>query len=166
MRIDRTIDSSLVEMDLAELTRERALTQEVLAKRLDLAQGNVSRALHRSDMRISTLRAVVTAMGGQLEVLARFGDRTVRIIQFDEGSGKQRGKSGKSAKGGSASGEATVDGEGRGEADGPSLQDAALSSEVMSRAAVEDPGRKKKAKKKKEKKKKKKERKNSADSDW
>ncbi len=43
-------------LELRELARERGLTQEALAERLEQAQGNVSRLLRRSDMHISTLR--------------------------------------------------------------------------------------------------------------
>jgi hypothetical protein len=34
-------------------------------------------------MKIQTLRAVVEAIGGQLEIVARFGNDAVRIGQFD-----------------------------------------------------------------------------------
>ena len=64
---------------LQELLRDRELTQEVLAERLDQAQGNVSRTLRRTDLHVSTLREVIQAMGGELELIARFPDRTYAI---------------------------------------------------------------------------------------
>lgn len=70
-RKKETLEAAL---ELRELARARGLTQEALASRLDRAQGNVSRMLRRSDMHVSTLRDVVEAMGGELQVLARFPD--------------------------------------------------------------------------------------------
>jgi len=64
---------------LQELLRDRQLTQETLAERLDRAQGNVSRTLRRSDLHVSTLREVIEAMGGELELIARFPDRKYAI---------------------------------------------------------------------------------------
>jgi len=37
-----------------------------------------------ADMYISTLRGVIKAMGGDLEIVARFPDGSVRINQFEE----------------------------------------------------------------------------------
>jgi DNA-binding Xre family transcriptional regulator len=66
-------------MDLTELRSIREVTQEDLAGRLGVAQSNVSRAERREDMRVSTLRDVVEALGGELDLLARFPDGVVRI---------------------------------------------------------------------------------------
>jgi Helix-turn-helix domain len=66
-------------LTLQELLRDRDLTQETLADRLDRAQGNVSRTLRRSDLHVSTLREVIEAMGGELELIARFPDRAYAI---------------------------------------------------------------------------------------
>jgi DNA-binding phage protein len=75
----------LAVMDLSEIARERGLTQEALAERLDLAQSSVSRALRRTDMHVSTLRDVIEAMGGELVLTAHFPDRDVRLSQFEAG---------------------------------------------------------------------------------
>ena len=69
---------------LQELLRDRDLTQETLADRLDRAQGNVSRTLRRSDLHLSTLREVIEAMGGELELIARFPDRAYAIAPVAE----------------------------------------------------------------------------------
>ena len=50
-------------------------TQEELASRLGVGQDTVSRIERRSDMLISTLRRFVEAMGGRLELTARFPNR-------------------------------------------------------------------------------------------
>jgi hypothetical protein len=42
-----------------------------------------TRVKAQADIQISTLRKIVMALGGELEVLARFPKGTVRIDQFD-----------------------------------------------------------------------------------
>jgi predicted XRE-type DNA-binding protein len=64
---------------LRDLLRARNLTQEAIAERLEVAQGNVSRTLRRNDLRVSTLRSVVEAMGGELCLVAQFPDRAYAI---------------------------------------------------------------------------------------
>ena len=72
------------EMPLQELRQARKLSQEQMAKILHTKQSNVSRIEKRTDMYISTLRGVIKAMGGDLEIVARFPDGDVRINQFEE----------------------------------------------------------------------------------
>jgi len=72
------------EMPLQELRQARKLSQEQMAKTLHTKQSNVSRIEKRTDMYISTLRGVIKAMGGDLEIVARFPDGNVRINQFEE----------------------------------------------------------------------------------
>lgn len=72
------------EMPLQELRQARKMSQQQMAKTLHTNQSNVSRIEKRTDMYISTLRSVIKAMGGDLEVVARFPDGSVRINQFEE----------------------------------------------------------------------------------
>ena len=81
-RARRKTGTMLLEIALRDLLRERGLTQEALAERLEIAQGNVSRTLRRTDMHVSTLREIIEAMGGSLEITARFPDREYRIDQL------------------------------------------------------------------------------------
>jgi transcriptional regulator with XRE-family HTH domain len=74
----------LREMPLQELRQARKMSQEQMAKSLHTKQSNVSRIEKRTDMYISTLRSVIKAMGGDLEIVARFPDGNVRINQFEE----------------------------------------------------------------------------------
>jgi transcriptional regulator with XRE-family HTH domain len=74
----------LAAMPLHELRRARQLSQEQLAKELGATQPEISKMEHRADMYVSTLRRFVEAMGGELEIIARFPDGTVRITQFQE----------------------------------------------------------------------------------
>jgi transcriptional regulator with XRE-family HTH domain len=75
-------EEALTSLRLADLRRARNLTQETVAERLSVRQVSVSRMESRGDVRVSTLRSVVTAMGGTLDVLARFPDAVYRIT-FD-----------------------------------------------------------------------------------
>ncbi|MEJ7812990.1 MAG: XRE family transcriptional regulator [Gemmatimonadaceae bacterium] len=74
----------LAEMPLNELRRARQLSQETLARELGATQPEVSRIEHRADMYVSTLRRYIEAMGGELEITARFPDGAVRITQFGD----------------------------------------------------------------------------------
>ena len=68
------------EMSLRDLRKAIGKTQTVIAKRLNVGQHAISRLEMRSDMFISTLRSVLKAMGGELELIARLPDRPpVRI---------------------------------------------------------------------------------------
>jgi ribosome-binding protein aMBF1 (putative translation factor) len=75
----------LAEMPLAEIRAARQLTQERLAKRLRVRQASISKLEHRADMYISTLREFVRAMGGELEITARFPEGEVRISRLHPG---------------------------------------------------------------------------------
>lgn len=66
---------------LAEIRNDRGLKQEEIAERLQVSQSRVSR-IERGQLdqsQISTLRAYVRALGGELEVSARFGDERITI---------------------------------------------------------------------------------------
>jgi transcriptional regulator with XRE-family HTH domain len=63
------------EMTLRDLRRALHRTQVRLARELGVKQETVSRLEKRSDMLLSTLRGYVEAMGGELDLLAKFPDR-------------------------------------------------------------------------------------------
>jgi len=46
-------------------------------------QAAVSKLERRTDMYLRTLRSYIEAMGGQLEIIARFPGQAVRIMQFE-----------------------------------------------------------------------------------
>lgn len=70
------------EMALDELREARLLTQEQLAEQLNVRQPAIARMERRTDMYLSTLRSVIKAMGGELDIRAIFPDGIVRIKQF------------------------------------------------------------------------------------
>lgn len=73
------------EMGLSELRVALALTQETLAKNLEINQAAVSKIESRTDMFVSTLRNFIQAMGAELEIRAKFPDgHVVHIAQFSD----------------------------------------------------------------------------------
>jgi DNA-binding XRE family transcriptional regulator len=81
-RIDAEANHQLAELPLQELRRARELSQQSLAEALGGAQSTVSKLESQTDMYVSTLRRYIEAMGGELEIIARFPDGEVRITQF------------------------------------------------------------------------------------
>ncbi len=67
------------EMPLHELRAALDLTQSSLAELLEMDQPSISRLERRADMLLSTLAKFVEAMGGTLEMRARFPDGDVQI---------------------------------------------------------------------------------------
>jgi len=73
------------EMTLQELRKARARSQQTVGEILHINQTAVSKIERRTDMYVSTLRSYIEAMGGELEIIARFPDRApVKINQFEE----------------------------------------------------------------------------------
>jgi hypothetical protein len=72
----------LAEMPLHELRRARGLSQKALAALLHVEQPAIAKLERRADMYISTLRTHIEAMGGELEIIARFPDGAVKIQDF------------------------------------------------------------------------------------
>ena len=78
---------------LGELRRELDLTQAALADRLNVTQENVSQIERgETDIRLSTLRRYVEALGGQLEMRATFPDRSVNLTVDKVGTTGKRPK--------------------------------------------------------------------------
>lgn len=83
-RAEAKTRAMLAEMPLNELRQARGLSQKMLAELLHVQQPSIAKIEQRTDMYISTLRSHIEAMGGQLEVVARFPDGVVRISNFSE----------------------------------------------------------------------------------
>ncbi len=87
------------EMTLRDLRKAQDLTQERMAELLGVGQDNISRLEGRADMLLSTLRGYVAAMGGSLDLVARFPDRPDVSLSamFDTEKGDKRSRSGHNA---------------------------------------------------------------------
>ena len=81
--MQRTVELSR-EMALQELRQAMDLTQQQIAGTLQMNQAAVSKLEHQSDMYISTLRRFLSAMGGELRIVASFPEGDVVITQFED----------------------------------------------------------------------------------
>lgn len=77
--VEKEVEKELVELTLRDLRQTLGITQEQLANAIGSAQSEVSRLENRDDHHVSTLRKVVKALGGELEVAAVFGKKRVRV---------------------------------------------------------------------------------------
>jgi transcriptional regulator with XRE-family HTH domain len=69
---------------LHELRKTRAVSQAELAAKLAVGQPAVAKLERRADMYVGNLRRYVEALGGTLEITARFPDGTVTIADVGE----------------------------------------------------------------------------------
>lgn len=88
VRIEARVTQALQEMPLQELREARQLTQQQLAEQLKIGQAAVSKLERRADMYVSTLRRFIEAMGGELDIIARFTDGDVRVTNFADDSAR------------------------------------------------------------------------------
>jgi hypothetical protein len=79
----RTAELIAEEASLRQLREARERSQVEMAKKLRINQAAVSKLERRTDMYLSTLRSYIEAMGGKLEIVARFRNKAVRITQFE-----------------------------------------------------------------------------------
>lgn len=84
LRAETKAKQLLAEMPLNELRQARGLTQKVLAEVLHVQQPSIAKIEKRTDMYLSTLRSHIKAMGGELDIIARFPDGSVKISNFSE----------------------------------------------------------------------------------
>lgn len=77
------------EIELAQLRQALNLSQAELAQTLQVGQASVAKLEKRTDMYVSTIRRYIEAMGGELEITARFPDHAVKIRTFGDLSGHQ-----------------------------------------------------------------------------
>jgi transcriptional regulator with XRE-family HTH domain len=82
------------EATLRQLREARERSQEEVARKLHIKQAAVSKLERRADMYLSTLRGFIEAMGGKLEIIARFPNQAVRITQFEALDPEQRPQEG------------------------------------------------------------------------
>ncbi len=84
--------------ELAELRRERGLTQAGIAERLGVSQPNVARieaaagSPHASAIYLSTIGGYIAALGGHLEVRAVFPENPENDVVVEVGAGESAGR--------------------------------------------------------------------------
>jgi transcriptional regulator with XRE-family HTH domain len=72
------------QMALAELRQAREQSQKELARALKVGQPAVAKLERRTDMYVSNLRRYIAALGGSLEITARFPEGAVNITNFSD----------------------------------------------------------------------------------
>jgi predicted transcriptional regulator len=78
-RIKEWVDNEVVEANLRRVRDLLGKTQEEIAAALQMRQSTLSQQEARHDHKVSTLRRYVETLGGELEIVARFGDKSVRL---------------------------------------------------------------------------------------
>lgn len=71
-RIEQRKQQLRQDMSLAEPCKAFSLTQDTLAKNLNVKQAEISKIENRADMLMSTLRNFLQTIGGELELRAVF----------------------------------------------------------------------------------------------
>jgi len=84
-QIDDAVEQELLEMDLRALREAVGLTQDELAQRIAMTQSQLSKLERREDHRLSTLSRYVTALGGQLEIVAVVQGKRIRLLSHHQG---------------------------------------------------------------------------------
>jgi hypothetical protein len=72
-----------VRMTLRSVREAAGLTQVGVSDKSHINQGDVSRLESRTDFddcQVATLQRYIDALGGQLELVARFGDKRITIV--------------------------------------------------------------------------------------
>ena len=66
-------------VSLEQLREGLGISQEELANVMDVQQPAISKLVRRPDMKVSTLRELIAAMGGEMHITATFDGRSVEI---------------------------------------------------------------------------------------
>lgn len=87
-RIEADTQALIQEYELLKaLRQDRRVSQEQLAELMGIRQASVSKIENQEDMRLSTLRKYIEALGGELEIRVHFPDRDVDLDPFPHQQG-------------------------------------------------------------------------------
>lgn len=76
-------EAMLLEMQLQDIRKSRNVTQVELAHLLNVEQAAISKLENREDMYVSTLREYIRALGGELQLVAKFPDAEIKVHNFE-----------------------------------------------------------------------------------
>ena len=79
-------------MLLHELRQARAMTRKSVGEEMDVNQPAVAKLERRADMYVSNLRSCIEAMGGRLDIAARFPQGSVVIGNFSDAAADRRSR--------------------------------------------------------------------------
>lgn len=74
----------VAKIPLAQLRKARSMTQMSLARLLNVNQAAISQMEGRSDMYLSTLRSYIEALGGSLEIRAKFAEGEICLERMSD----------------------------------------------------------------------------------
>ena len=78
-RLDVEVRRELLAIELRELREQAGKTQAEVAEIAEMTQAELSKFERRDDHLISTLRRYVTALGGDLEIVAVFDNKRIAL---------------------------------------------------------------------------------------
>ena len=78
-RAKRRASEIMEQMELAEIRKALNISQRGLARTMKIAQPTLAKIEKQPDMQIATLRKVVRALGGEIDIIARFPKTSVRV---------------------------------------------------------------------------------------
>ncbi len=84
-RVEAAVRNELATMDLREAREASGKTQAEISAATEMSQGEASRLERRDDFLLSTLRRYVKALGGEIELVARFRNKAVVLRPSAEG---------------------------------------------------------------------------------
>jgi len=80
-KIERRAQDLVRRISLREIRKSLGISQKQLADALHISQAAVSKQERRQEIQVGTLCEVIEAMGGTVEITARFpGDKAVRLM--------------------------------------------------------------------------------------
>lgn len=83
--IEKSKELLLMEVDLiAQLRKDQELTQTELADIMEIRQSAISQIENQEDVLVKTLERYIKALGGELEITARFPDKAILLNQFTQ----------------------------------------------------------------------------------
>jgi plasmid maintenance system antidote protein VapI len=83
----RRTQELLGELLLSEMRQWAGKSQQEVAESLGIKPPSLSKMERQRDIQLSTLQRIVTALGGKLQVVAKFPKGTFKISQFDLAGG-------------------------------------------------------------------------------
>jgi DNA-binding XRE family transcriptional regulator len=82
-RNEAAAKKTLAQLMIAEMRQRAGMTQRELAAALGVKQPTLAQMEKQGDMQISTLRRLIEALGGSLEITAHLPNGDVSVGQFD-----------------------------------------------------------------------------------
>lgn len=81
-RAENGAREDMAQMLLSEIRKLTGLTQQEVARELGITQPGLSQLESQHDMQVSTLRKIVEALGGELEIVVKLPTGKISLSQF------------------------------------------------------------------------------------